>query len=80
MKAHPHLQDKPFHLGNIRSGGDYEATFTTLQTGSRPRLPLGFYCPDCTNFEYVANVSIEKLYKDAKNGILPSEQPFKLPF
>jgi len=79
MRAHPALQHGKFQVGQaITCGADF-LHFAEQQSGapqSQRELPLPWHCPECTEFEYVANICTKKLLDDLKFGMDLSEQPF----
>lgn len=80
MRAHPFLQRGSFHLGTVRCGNDFQKLINhrySLPSSLRD-VPLEFHCRECTEYEFVANVCIQKLIEDLEFGIPISEQPFLL--
>ncbi len=79
MRAHPTLQNERFHLGMVRNGEDFQRLMQHRfsQPVSDRDIPLRFHCKECTEYEYTANVCIEKLIDDLRFGIDIADQPVK---
>lgn len=80
LRANPSLQSSRFHLGLLRNSADVQRLLENRNRNSRTNadLPLGFHCSECTEYDYVANVWIDKLVSDLEFGIAINEQPFRM--
>ena len=80
MRAHPFLQNKDFYLGKVRNGDDFQKIMDSRYNPllRSKDIPLKCHCSECTEYEYVANICIQKLIEDLDLGIGVNEQPFLL--